>query len=274
MAKMKKYFFEKEFVQVPNETANAVKEDISLQALGLIVNLWSYSDEWELHKTELYKRFIKNKETSVKTAWNELVDSNYIIEYKYRVGKKFDYDYFYNIKPFTQEQKEIILKEAIELYGEISRLDFQDLKMKSPKSRGNKDIKKEKRIKENITTTTKLTLDDSKLFAIKYLKKITKHQEAYEKMEGKINKHCKEGTKEELINYVDRIVEEHDKPKRTYNNNGSKRGKGAIRTEIVPDWIEEAEKEVEEKSKVVATDEDILKEMEKFNEWKANKKRA
>ncbi|MDY7965754.1 hypothetical protein U0F29_32460, partial [Bacillus thuringiensis] len=118
-ARMKKMKLEKEYVQVPNETAvavetrnnNEIPEDcLSLQALGLIVNLWSYNtEEWELHKTELYKRYGKNKEVSVKNAWKELMDANYIIEYKFRVGKKWDYEYYYRIKPFTDEERKEIL---------------------------------------------------------------------------------------------------------------------------------------------------------------------
>ena len=61
----------KAFVQILNETAKAVEEKdnpspISLEALGLLVNLWSYDGEtWDLHKTELYKRYAKIKKSSV-----------------------------------------------------------------------------------------------------------------------------------------------------------------------------------------------------------------
>jgi hypothetical protein len=140
MGKMKKYYFEKEYVQIPNETAKAVETTISLEALGLITNLWSYSDEWELHKTELYKRYLKNKRTSVSNAWKELMDHNYIIEYKYRVGKRYEYDYYYNPKPFTEEQKAEILEYAKQEHGEIWGLDFQQSKMCSPKPTDNKYI--------------------------------------------------------------------------------------------------------------------------------------
>lgn len=146
MAKMKKRTFEKEYVQVPNETAQAPQININkvlnenpipLESLGLLVNLWSYNyDKFELNKTELYKRFAFHKETSVKRAWKYLIDTGYMIEFKYRVGKKWEYVYIFNITPYTEEQKNIIWAESIEEYGEIWGLDFQDLKTRTSKSGG------------------------------------------------------------------------------------------------------------------------------------------
>jgi hypothetical protein len=128
-------------ISVPVGTAQAVQENnenpISLQALGLLVNLLSYPTKWELHKTELYKRFAKNGEASVVTAWNDLMKANYIIEFKYRTGKKWDYVYYFRKVPFTAEEKAEILDTATKEYGEIWGLDFPDLKMGTSKPRGN-----------------------------------------------------------------------------------------------------------------------------------------
>ena len=141
MAVMKKMSFEKEFVQVPNDTAKApeVKNNdnpISLEALGLIVNLWSYNVEtWDLHKTELYKRFAFNKERSVKSAWAELMKAGFIVEFKYRLGKKWDFVYYYNIVPYTQEQIDYIMAQGREEYGKISGLQNEVPKMKSSNCR-------------------------------------------------------------------------------------------------------------------------------------------
>jgi hypothetical protein len=138
MAKGKRRQFTEQYVQVPNQTAKApeIKNNenpISLEALGLIVNLVSYADGWELHKTEIYKRFAFNKETSVKKAWNELIKAGYMVEYKYRVGKKWEYVYVYDIVPYTEEQRRIIWEEAIEEHGKVWGLDFPDLKMRTSK---------------------------------------------------------------------------------------------------------------------------------------------
>jgi hypothetical protein len=150
MAMMKKIPLKDQYVQVPNKTAKAVESGLSLQALGLIVNLWSYDvEKWELFKTELYKRFSQNKETSVRTAWQDLMDHNYLIEFKFRDGRSWDYVYYYRIEPFTEEEKIEILHAANEEYGEISTLDFKDPKKETSKrTPQNQDISNN-RLKKN-----------------------------------------------------------------------------------------------------------------------------
>lgn len=129
MAMMKKIPLRDQYVQVPNKTAKAVESGLSLQALGLIVNLWSYNVEtWELHKTELYRRFSQNKETSVRKAWKDLMEHDYIVQFKYRKGREWDFVYYYRIEPFSKEEKSEIYRISAEEYGEISTLDFQEPK--------------------------------------------------------------------------------------------------------------------------------------------------
>jgi hypothetical protein len=168
MSRVKKRTFEREYVQIPNETAQAPQTKINkitnekpipLESSGLLLNLWSYNyDEFELHKTELYKRFAYNKETSVKRAWKFLMDAGYIIEFKYREGRSWEYVYYLNILPYTEEQKQIIWREAIEEYGEIRGLDFQESKTETSNGRPQtqeisntllkQDLIKEKQTKE------------------------------------------------------------------------------------------------------------------------------
>jgi hypothetical protein len=132
--RISKYALRERYVQIPNATAQAVENKISLQALGLLVNLWSYPETWELHKTELYKRYLKNKKTSVSSAWDELVEANYIIEFKYRVGRNYKYEYIYNIEPLTEEQKNEVLKmKADELNLDMTE-DFLELKNNTRKT--------------------------------------------------------------------------------------------------------------------------------------------
>lgn len=255
VAKMKKWKLEREYVEVPNVTAVAVEtrnnngnkeKCISLQALGLIVNLWSYNtEEWELHKTELYKRYGKNKETSVKNAWKELIDANYIIEYKFRVGKKWDYEYYYRIKPFTDKERGEILAYAKQEHGQIWGLDFQDLKMKTSKSRDNKkelkkDIinkKEEEIITPSVTESTILDLMNQKI----------KDREITNKKTIKaihdVSSKCKAMGTTDLIaakNYVIKVVEEK------MSKLGQKQRTQSIpqkRKEITPDWLKEQQQE-------------------------------
>jgi hypothetical protein len=81
---------------------------LSLKAIGLLCNLKSYPAKWRLRKTELYKRFEKDGRTSVSSAFDELVENGYIIQFKIRDGKKYDYVFYFNIVPFTEDQIKLI----------------------------------------------------------------------------------------------------------------------------------------------------------------------
>ena len=178
MGKIVKVQLKQQFLQVPNETARRPENDISLQALGLLTNIMSYPETWELRKTELYKRYKKNKETSVSNAWKELVEHGFIIECKIRDGKKWDYNYYIRLVPFTEEEKEQIrndvqsqiddgtsifwtLENQVPKKSDVSTLDFQDPKMRTSKSRDNKKGTKEKQTKE-INTSTYVGSDSSR----------------------------------------------------------------------------------------------------------------
>jgi hypothetical protein len=41
-----------------------------------------------------------------------LIEANYIIEFKYRVGRKWEYVYYFRKVPFTPEEKAEILDNA------------------------------------------------------------------------------------------------------------------------------------------------------------------
>ncbi len=149
-------------ISIPVATAQAVQENnenpVSLEALGLLVNLLSYPSTWELHKTEVYKRFAKNKRTSVKSAWNDLVKANYMIEFRYRSGRSYEYVYYYRKAPFTAEEKAEILANAEKEFGEIWDVDFVQPKMGTPKSTGNqKNI-----LNKNPILKTNIKIDDDK----------------------------------------------------------------------------------------------------------------
>lgn len=148
-------------IVLPAQTAQAVQKNkndeimktgLSLKALGLLVNLLSYPPSWELHKTELYKRFIKDGQKSVASAWKDLVDNNYIIEFKYRKGKKYEYVYYLRKVPFTEEEKNKILKTAIELHGDIWALPFGESNLESSKRQVNINniLNKKNLLKNNI----------------------------------------------------------------------------------------------------------------------------
>lgn len=91
----------KPYEVIPRQLLQAPeKDDMSLEALGLILNLKSYKDDWVIRKTELYHRYPFNKERSVRNAWNDLEKCNYAKTIKIREGSKYNYHYFYDIVPF------------------------------------------------------------------------------------------------------------------------------------------------------------------------------
>lgn len=136
------------YEQIPRELLQACdtnskhNKNLSLQAIGLLCNIRSYAETWDLHKTELYKRYAKNKEASVRRAWDELVECGYIVQLKRREGNKYKYIYYVTVYPFTSKDiEEIEEKKALKLskvlvlnlkkVTEIWTLGFQDLKFKT-----------------------------------------------------------------------------------------------------------------------------------------------
>lgn len=131
------------FEIVPRETLQDKR--LSLQAIGLLVNVCSYPEDWKLHKTELYKRYEKNKERSVKSAWDELLEAGYVMEKKFRNGRKWEYEYAIRMTPFTEQEKILFMgtkeekeqKNVQPLRTAFCRPQNEDFKMRTSKRRGN-----------------------------------------------------------------------------------------------------------------------------------------
>ena len=101
-----------------NNTENTA---LSLQAIGLLCNLQSYPENWEIHKTELYNRYEKNGRRQIQNAWNELVDAKYIVQFKVYDGNKLNYYYYFSIYPITDEQ----IKQLEEFHNSESLNRFE-----------------------------------------------------------------------------------------------------------------------------------------------------
>lgn len=93
-------------------------ENLSPEAIGLLSHIISYPDNWRLYKTELVKRFAKTGKAVVERAWKELVSAGYIIQFRKRNGKKFDYIYYFDDTVFTQDE--------IETYAEKEKAEYWD----------------------------------------------------------------------------------------------------------------------------------------------------
>ncbi|RTX91876.1 nuclease [Mammaliicoccus fleurettii] len=114
-------------------------KNISLQAIGLLCNLQSYPENWDLNKSELYKRYSKNKRDSVKKAWDELIKANFIIQFKKREKSKYNYVYYFSLTPFSDED----IKEIEKFENVKADLDFK-LKKNKQKNNSKKEVKNKK----------------------------------------------------------------------------------------------------------------------------------
>ena len=112
--------------QCDKKRSNTENKPLSLQAIGLLCNLYSYPENWEIHKTELYNRYEKNGRRQIQNAWNELVDAKYIVQFKIHNGNKLDYYYYFDVTPITNDQ----IKQ-LEEYHNSKSLERFDLKEKS-----------------------------------------------------------------------------------------------------------------------------------------------
>lgn len=79
-------------------------EELSIGAIGLLSNIVSYADGWVLRKTELYTRFKKSGRTTIDRCWDELVDNGYIIQFRRREGKGYNYQYLASSTKFDKEK--------------------------------------------------------------------------------------------------------------------------------------------------------------------------
>lgn len=193
---IKVYKQENPFEMIPRSTLQ--DERLSLQAIGLLVNICSYPESWQLQKTELYKRYRKNKETSVRNAWNELLEAGYAMERKFRNGKKWVYEYAIRTTPFTEEEKTSFSgtkEEETDDSVHILRTGFcrpqnEDFKMRTSKPRGNIYNNKENTHKENTQEyITHLSISENqKSFLLKHADNLKRsYIKAYEEIDGLID---------------------------------------------------------------------------------------
>lgn len=87
--------------------------NLSLEAIGLLSYMQSLPENWKLYKTELYTRFPKNKRRSIDNIWKELVENNYLLNFRKRDGRKYVYSYVFTVTPFTKEETEELIKAYV-----------------------------------------------------------------------------------------------------------------------------------------------------------------
>lgn len=170
-------------------------EKMSLEAKGLLAYLCSLPGGWKVHKTFLYKCFEKNKKRNIQRIWNELVECGYILSYRRRNGRKYEYKYFFNDSPFGKEEIEEYGTEMKQFGFEFWDAQNEHLTVSSSKRAGNKST-----TKKFITKTDDDEKKSNKKEVVPALQ---------EKLE--IVKHylCKHGLKDREIDYiVSRMIED------------------------------------------------------------------
>ena len=272
-------------ITLPIATAQAVQKNndnpVSLKALGLLVNLLSYPSTWELHKTELYKRFEKDGEKSVKAAWNDLIDANYIIEFRYRVGKKYEYVYYFRKVPFTNEEKTEILTNAEKEYGEIWGLQNGDPKMETSKGRDNKKpllnkkplskLEEEEKVSPSdlvsFLISKEITLDNALKFETRLLEEGLEgftYEQVLDAIEWSLHRFLEGKCDEPYIYAVGRLQRVLDGKVKNIANKPMNITikKRPVRTEKLPDWFDQEENKEKLPAEPEQTQEEKKQEIE------------
>lgn len=104
---IKRFSKSKGYESLPRELLQS--KELTLEAIGLIANISSYPENWVLRKTELQKRFPKHGRRVIDRIWDELVENSYILQFRKRVGRSYDYRYFYDVTPFSAEEVQELL---------------------------------------------------------------------------------------------------------------------------------------------------------------------
>ncbi|MFD4820112.1 hypothetical protein [Peribacillus butanolivorans] len=162
---VKKFLKDKGYESIHRNMLQDV-DHLSLESIGLLAHLRSYSDNWKIHKTELYKRFAKSKRTKVEKAWNELVQEKYIVQLRKRAGKKYEYIYYHNHERFSDEDiKDIVEHEQAVIWDGKVKNDDKTIEIKLSK---NTDINndsstadfQQSKMNSSFSTDKKLTIDE------------------------------------------------------------------------------------------------------------------
>lgn len=125
------------------------RKDLSMQAKGLLVYLLSLPEDWEIHKSEVWKHF-SNGRDAVYRAFEELERKGYIQGKKYRDEKgRFQHQYIVYEEPTTQYYPE--LKNR---HGKTETV-FQEVISTYKQSKYKKDFFKKENQKQEKESTQK-----------------------------------------------------------------------------------------------------------------------
>lgn len=110
---------------------------LTFRDIGLLSHLASHdTNNFTIYKTALYNRHEKESRSVVTKAWNNLMSCGYIVQYRKRSGKTYDYQYVFSTMAFSLEDLQEIEHEMTNagytFYVAKSTIDvIQDLVDKS-----------------------------------------------------------------------------------------------------------------------------------------------
>lgn len=106
---IKEYKKNKGFEAIPRELLQ--DHSISGESIHLICELSSYPEGFKIFKTAIYKWREKNKRTQIDRMWNELIEANYLIQFRKREGKKWNYRYIFSLTKFDKEDIDFLVSQ-------------------------------------------------------------------------------------------------------------------------------------------------------------------
>ncbi|TLQ49484.1 hypothetical protein FEZ33_00405 [Ruoffia tabacinasalis] len=129
---IKRYSKFKGYESLPRDLLQS--KNLTLEAIGLLANLASYPENWILRKTELRTRF-KNGKKAVDRIWDELVTENYLIQFRKRVGRGYEYRYYFSVEQFkTSDIQELLLinfeENFVPYHKEMKTVNFNVIDLK------------------------------------------------------------------------------------------------------------------------------------------------
>jgi DNA-binding transcriptional MocR family regulator len=151
------------------------RKDMSMRAKGLLVYLLSLPEDWEIHKTELWKHFTDGRD-AVFRAFEELEKNGYIQGKRYRDQEgKFRVQYTVYEEPQTPELKtrygptDTVFQKVISTYKQSI---YKEEKKDFFKKENQKQEKKESTQKEEKNTSMSIEEIEAQIAtAPKWLKK-------------------------------------------------------------------------------------------------------
>lgn len=109
MSEIKKYNRGDYYQKLPQALLQTTT--LSYEAIGLLCQLESHSENFKIYKTQLYHRSKKNSRHKIDKIWEELEENNYLVSLRKREGKKYVYEYVFSTIPFSEEEKVNICEE-------------------------------------------------------------------------------------------------------------------------------------------------------------------